>query len=434
MPWSKEKPHSMRLSVLKSCLSGSVEIPGSKSHTVRAVAIGSLASGKSIIRKPLIAADTLSAVNAYRALGAEIETNEREWIVRGFGGAPKEPHGLIDVGNSGTTLYIAAGSAALGEYTYQFTGDAQIARRPSGPLAEALVKLGAKAETRSPNGVGPLTVTGPIKGGSVRLDCSKTSQYLSSLLMNCPLATGTTLIEAENLVEQPYVEMTLRWTREQGIEVENDDFQKFTVPGGQQYQPFDRAIPADWSSATFFLCAAAVTGSTISLNGLDIDDTQGDKAIADILLKMGADIDIRPESLTITGGNLTGGVFDLKDTPDALPALAVTACFAKGETRLVNVAQARLKETDRIAVMCKELKKMGADIEELPDGLVIYGSKLYAADVCGHDDHRVIMALTIAAMGIDGESTISPADALDVTFPTFVDLMNSLGADIITHE
>lgn len=424
----------MRLSILKSRLSGSVEIPGSKSHTVRAVAIGSLASGKSIIRKPLVATDTLSSVNAYRALGADIEINEGEWMVRGFGGVPGEPKGPIDVGNSGTTLYIAAGSAALGEHTYQFTGDAQIARRPSGPLAEALAKLGAKAETASPNGIGPVTVTGPIKGGSLRLDCSKTSQYLSSLLINCPLASGTTLIEAEDLVEQPYVQMTLRWIREQGIQVDNENFHKFIVPGGQRYQPFDRAVPADWSSATFFLCAAAITGSTITLLGLDGNDTQGDKAVAGVLAEMGADVDLGPDRVTITGGNLVSGVFDLKDTPDALPALAVTACFAKGETRLVNVAQARLKETDRIAVMCKELKKMGADIEELPDGLVIYGSDLHAADVFGHDDHRVIMALTIAAMGIDGESTVSPADALDVTFPTFIELMNSLGADIIAHE
>jgi len=420
----------MRLSVRKSSLSGSAAIPGSKSHTVRAVAIGSLGAGESIVREPLVAADTLSAVSAYRDLGAEIETLEGCWRVKGFGGKPRAADTTIDVGNSGTTFYIAAGSAGLGEHEYILTGDSQIRRRPSGPLVEALSALGAQARTQGANGVGRITIRGPIEGGRVVLDCSKTSQYLSSLLINCPLADGDSVIVARNLVEKPFVEMTLRWIAEQGVRVECEGLERFKVPGGQRYRTFDRRIPADWSSAAFFMCAAAITGATIDLLGLDMSDTQGDKAVADMLGRMGARVESRRDGIQVIGGRLSGGEFDLKDTPDALPALAVTACFAEGESRIVNVAQARLKETDRISVMCAELTKMGASIEELPDGLVIRGGGMHAAEVCGHDDHRVIMALALAGLAVEGETIVGPADALDVTFPNFVELMNGIGANI----
>ncbi len=419
----------MRLIVNKSRLSGSVEIPGSKSHTIRAVAIASLAEGMSVVRGPLAASDTLAAVEAYRLLGAEIN-RPREWVINGTSGRPRVPNDVINVGNSGTTLYIALGSAALVDGVSIFTGDEQIRRRPAGPLIEALNALGARVESTRGNGMAPLIIRGPMRGGEVAIDGSKTSQYLTSLLINCPLARGDTIIEVTNLIEKPYVEMTLAWLAQQGIRVDNDEFRRFTIPGGQRYRAFEKAIPADWSSATFFMCAAAITGSEITLPGLDLDDTQGDKAVADMLSEMGAAVARTDDGLRIKGGPLKGAEFDLADTPDALPALAVTACFAEGETRLVNVAQARLKETDRICVMREELTKMGADIEELPDGLVIRGGRLHGATVHGHYDHRVIMALAVAGLALDGETTIYTAEALSVTFPTFVELMRSAGAQI----
>lgn len=431
----------MVIRVSKSQLAGSVEIPGSKSHTIRAVAIASLAEGVSVIRRPLTASDTSSAVNAYSLLGAHIETGT-DWVVGGVGGRPQAPGVVIDVGNSGTTLYIALGSAALADGRIVFDGDGQIRRRPAGPLIDALNGLGAGVESLQGNGAAPISVRGPMYGGDITLDGSKTSQYLTSLLINCPLALGDTSIEVSNLVEKPYVEMTLAWLAGQGIELENEGFRRFRIPGRQSYRAFDKAIPADFSSATFFLCAAAVTGSDLTLLGLDMNDTQGDKAVVEMLRQMGAKIEpaqagssqasngAARAGLRISGGSLKGGTFDLGNTPDALPALAVAACFAEGETRLVNVAQARLKETDRISVMCRELSKMGADIEELPDGLVIRGRKLRAAAVHGHHDHRVIMALAVAGLAVPGETTIDSAQALDVTFPTFVELMKSVGAHI----
>lgn len=419
----------MKLVINKSRLSGSVEIPGSKSHTIRAEIIASLAEGVSRVRKPLVAQDTLSGLDACRLLGANI-IDEDDWTITGVAAKPKIPDNIIDVGNSGTTLYIALGTACLVDGISVFTGDDQIRRRPAGPIIDALNALGAKVESTRGNGMAPIIVRGPMRGGSVKLDGSKTSQYLTSLLINCPLAGGDTYIEVENLVERPYVEMTLRWLEEQGVIIENDRFERFRIPGNQSYKPFDKAIPADFSSATFFLCAAAITGSELTLLGLDMNDTQGDKAIVDMLRQMGANVEQTGSGIRIKADGLRGAELDLGNTPDALPALAVTACFAEGETRLVNVPQARLKETDRIAVMCKELSKMGADIEELPDGLIIRGSKLHAAEVDGHSDHRVIMALAIAGLCLEDETTIFTAEALSVTFPTFVDLMKNAGADM----
>jgi len=419
----------MKLVVNKSRLSGVVEIPGSKSHTIRAVAVASLAEGYSTIRKPLAASDTLAAVNAYGLLGAQIARPDG-WTVCGTGGRPSMPENVIDVGNSGTTLYIALGSAALVDGVSVFTGDDQIRRRPAQPLIEALNSLGAVAESTRGNGMAPIIVRGPMRGGEITLDGSKTSQYLTSLLINCPLAHGDTVIEVENLIEKPYVEMTLAWLAQQGIRVDNDGFRRFAIAGGQQYAVFDRAIPADWSSATFFMCAAAITEGEITLPGLDVNDTQGDRGVAAMLAEMGAEVTPTEDGLKIRGRSLRGAEFDLADTPDALPALAVTACFADGETRLANVSQARLKETDRISVMHEELAKMGADIEELPDGLIIRRRRLRAADVHGHYDHRVIMALAVAGLALEGETTVYTAEALSVTFPTFVELMQSAGATV----
>jgi len=423
----------VKLVVNKSNLSGSVRIPGSKSHTIRAVAIASLADGTSHVREPLVASDTLSAFDAYRLLGAQAVKTD-EWVIRGVGGRPVVPDNVIDVGNSGTTLYIALASAALVNGITVLTGDEQIRRRPARPLIDALNALGAKVESTRGNGMAPIIVRGPVRGGEIKLDCSQTSQYLTSLLLNCPLASGDTVIEVESLVEQPYIEMTLRWLEEQKIVLENDDFRRFRIRGGQGYTAFDKPIPADWSSATFFMCAAAITGADVTLLGLDTNDTQGDKAVAGMLAEMGCKVESVEGGVRIIGGVLKGAEFDLGDTPDALPAMAVTACFAEGETRLVNVPQARLKETDRIAVMCEELSKMGADIEELPDGLIIRGSRLTPAFVHGHADHRVIMALAVAGLALDGETTISTAEALNVTFPNFVELMTSAGADMTGEQ
>lgn len=426
----------MILAVDKSELSGEVRIPASKSHTIRAVAIGSLAYGTTRITNPLVAADTLTAAEIYRKFGASIALGD-EWIIEGMGGKPSVPDDILDVGNSGTTLYIAMGTAALLDGYSVFTGDEQIRSRPAGPLLDAIGNLDARGFSTRSNDQPPLVIRGPMRGGRTFLDGGKTSQYLTSLLINCPVAREDSEILTTNAVEKPYIEMTMGWLDELGIRFERDGFERFRVPGRQSYRAFEKSIPGDFSSAAFFLCAAAVTGSELTLLGLDINDSQGDKAIVDMLRAMGARIDQLPDGLAVTGGGsdkLTAGEFDLGDTPDLLPPMAVTACFADGVTRLVNVRQARLKETDRIRVLSEELSKMGGKVEELPDGLAITGAPLHAARVNGCGDHRVVMALAIAGLACDGRTEVDSAEAVNVTFPNFVDLMQSAGAEMQAEE
>jgi 3-phosphoshikimate 1-carboxyvinyltransferase len=425
----------MQLVCEQSRLHGVVDIPGSKSHTIRAVAIASLAAGRSRIEAPLISADAEAAVRAYRALGATIETHDDHWFVDGFDGKPHAPAQIIDVMNSGTTLRLAVGSAALlqqGQAT--FTGDDQIQRRPIGPLAQSLRDMGATVQSTRGNDCAPVIVSGPLRGGKTSIE-AMTSQYVSSLLINCPLAASDCDIDVPLLHEKPYVHLTLWWLERAGIELTRDELRRFHVPGGQRYKPFDLRVPGDFSSATFFLCAGALSDNDVRLRGLDMDDPQGDKAVIDYLRQMGARIDIDDDTIRVrppADGALRGCELDLNATPDALPMMAVTACFAEGRTVLGNVPQARLKETDRIAVMAAELSKMGATIAERPDGLVIERSDLKPAEVLGHHDHRVVMSLAVAGSMIESGTRISTAEAMNVTFPTFVDCMNGLGAGLAT--
>jgi 3-phosphoshikimate 1-carboxyvinyltransferase len=298
-----------------------------------------------------------------------------------------------------------------------------------GPLVEALSALGAKAFSTKGDGTLPVVVTGPMKGGTVTVS-GITSQYVTSLLIATPIAPNSTEILVDDLRERPYVGMTLWWLDRQGIVYERQDWERFWVKGGQNYRADEVAVPGDFSSATFFLAAGAIGAGTITLQGLDMNDTQGDKAVVGMLEAMGAEIEVGEEGLTVGPGDLVGMELDLNDTPDALPALAVVGCFARGKTVLRNVPQARIKETDRIAAMASELKKLGARVEELPDGIIIYESDLAGTRVEGWSDHRIVMALAVAGLRASGATTVTTAEAIDVTFPTFVELMRGLGAQM----
>lgn len=419
---------AMIFEVSPSSLSGSVSIPASKSHTIRALFLASLAQGRSEILRPLRSRDTLAAADACRAFGAVIEDiGDGGWAVEGFAGRPKAPGRTIDVLNSGTTMRIAMSTAALAAGETVLTGDEQIQSRPVRPLEEALNQLGARVVTAA--GTPPVTVCGPIKGGRAGIR-AVSSQYLTSLLINCPFAAADSIIDVIELNEAPYITMTLNWLDRLGLKYENDDMKTFRVPGGQSCGHFTARVPADFSSATFFLAAAAVTGAELVLEGLDMNDTQGDKAVVGMLERMGAVVEARDGSIKIKGDTLIGCEFDMNATPDALPAMAVAGCFAAGTTKLLNVPQARIKETDRIAVMAAELSKLGAKVDELPDGLVIEGGGLKGREVNGHHDHRVVMALAVAGLAAEGKTTITTAEAADVTFPDFARLLASIGGKI----
>lgn len=425
----------MHIQIKPSSLSGSVRIPGSKSHTIRAVAIASLANGNSVIEQPLDSLDTQAAVNTYRALGAVIDTTGEHWQIEGTAGRLQGSTEVIDVGNSGTALRMAMGSAALlpGGTKVTFTGDEQIRRRPHGPLLQSLNDLGARTRSLAGEGRAPLEISGHLIGGKTTIE-GTSSQYLSSLLLACPLAKDNSEIRVNNLNEWPYVQITLNWLNSQGIKYQQEEWNLFHIEGGQTYGSFSRAIPADFSSATFFLVAAAITDSKLTLEGLEMSDAQGDKAVVDYLELMGAGVERENNKITITGGELEGVDIDMNTMPDALPAMAVAGAVAKGKTRLYNVAHARIKETDRIAGMAKELTKMGIGCEELPDGLVIQGGALKGAKLCGYGDHRIVMALAVAGLAAKGTSSVDTAETAAVTFPNFVELMTNVGADIKTRK
>jgi 3-phosphoshikimate 1-carboxyvinyltransferase len=357
---------------------------------------------------------------------------------------------LLDVGNSGTTLFLALAAASLGKRPVTFTGDEQIARRGAGPLLEALAALGVRVRAGA-GGCVPITVEGPWRGGRVSLPCP-TSQYLSALLLSAPLtpASALTEIEVPLLNEKPYIELTLSYLKAQGVPYEGAaDFSFFRIPGGGTYKPLNGPVPGDFSSAAFPAAAAAITGGPVEILGLTPEDPQGDKAFFDMLSQMGCRVAWTGGSgewrLSVSRtGPLRGGEFDLNATPDLLPVMAVCAAYAQGDTSLVNAAHARIKETDRIAVMAAELGTLGVSCEELPDGLRIHGTGGAEVPVRpvpapaspgsipgqrrvqGRGDHRIVMALAAAALGSAGPLEITDAESAAVTYPGFLELLGAV--------
>ena len=412
---------------MASRLQGEIFVPASKSHTIRAVAMAAMAHGTSVLSNPLISDDARSAIAAAREMGASVEMGN-EWIIRGVGGIPGKNCRHIDTGNSGTSLRIFTALCALGGHPISFDGDHSIRQRPMMPLLSALENLGVHV-IESTGGKCPFTISGPMVGGKTRVN-GISSQFLTALLIACPLAPGDTEITVDSLNERPYVEITLDWLRKMNIRFEQQGLDWFRIFGGQQYTAFERSIPADFSSATFPLCAAAITGSEVLIAGLDFNDHQGDKAVFTYFEKMGIRMKYTPEGVLVSGGPMHGIDIDMNATPDALPAMAVAACFASGTTRLLNVPQARLKECDRIAASVQELRKMGALVEELEDGLIIYRSQLTGCEVHGYEDHRMVMALAIAGMAARGITTVDTAESASVTYPSFLRDMQALGGNL----
>ena len=426
-----------------STVEGSIIVPASKSQTIRALLLATFATGTSHIINPLHSKDTFSCLQACRTMGAAITEMKDQWDVTGIiqsdTSQKEDTPIIIDTGNSGTTLYLGAGLAASLGRPVILTGDEQLRNRPIAPLAQSLEDLGAHVSFDIPEELGlaparragcpPLMIQGPLIGGETTIECP-TSQYLSSLLLAAPFAQADTKIIVPLLNERPYVEMTLAWLKEQGIPYAITPDDTFTVSGNHHYSPYSKVISGDFSSASFFLCAAAITGSTLTLTGLDPHDTQGDKDIISCLEKMGCYASWDGDAVTISGprDGLQGELaLDLNPIPDTLPILAATSCFAVGMVRLEHVPQARIKETDRIAVMCSELTKLGADIEEMEDGLIIHGTgNLSGGTVLGHGDHRVIMACAVAALACDNPVTIEGTDAVDITCPGFFSMLQSV--------
>lgn len=408
-----------------------MRIPSSKSHTIRALLAAAWAEGPSRIENALDSADARSCIAAIEVLGAEVDILEEESGGLTLSVAPIPLSGnattarggaaadlAIYVGNSGTTLYLLAAMVATLPRRICFDGDASIRSRSAGPLLEALRDLGTVVEGGP---TAPFCVRGPIRGGRRVALASPTSQYLSALLLATPLATSPAVtIDLLLLNERPYVDMTCSWLDRLGVEYEREGYDRFIVNAGLiRYPALSSSLPGDYSSASFWFCAAAITGIPITVEGLEPDDTQGDREVLSILRSLGCSVAWKDRNVTVSGGLRSGGVFDLNAIPDALPVLAATAAFAPSPVELVNVPQAREKETDRIAVMAEELGKLGVSTEEKPDGLVVYPSRPDGGEVSSHGDHRVAMACAIAALGATEPVLIRDADAASVTYTRF---------------
>lgn len=419
--------------IKKSRLHGKIAIPPSKSQTMRAILFGALGKGKTIIHNYLSSPDTDKMLTACRYLGAKIDHAHQRIEIEGVNGNIPFVQDIIDAGNSGIILRFLTAIGSLAKLPVVITGDDSIKyKRPMSDLLSGLRQLGAKTFSMRGDDFAPLIIQGPINSGKTTL-CGADSQPVSALLIAAAFNLGPTEIIVENPGEKPWVGVTLDWFDKLGIAYENQDFRSYKILGGSSYSGFEYEIPGDLSSAAFPIAAALVTKSEITLSNIDLDDPQGDKELIFLFQKMGANIEIDREKkeLHIKKTNTLRGVqVDINDFIDSLPALAVTACFAEGETLIQNAAVARQKECDRLACMAQELKKMGADVQEKPDGLIIKNSKLNSAKLETYNDHRMVMALSAAALACEGETLISPVGSVKKTFPKFCEAFRQLGGEI----
>ncbi|OUJ18721.1 5-enolpyruvylshikimate-3-phosphate synthase [Methanonatronarchaeum thermophilum] len=408
--------------------------PPSKSYTHRAITIAALARGKSIIKNPLLSEDTLATVSGCEAFGAKIEFQEDRLVVDGFNGSPKIPEDVIDLKNSGTSLRFISGVSTHLEKGYSvLTGDSSLRSRPNKPLIDAYNKLGARIKSSKLDGTAPLIINGKLTGGYVDIRGDISSQFISSILINVPLAKKDSEIDATTKIRsKPYIDITLEVMKKAGIDVEKEK-RNYKVQGDEQYQPLDMTIPGDFSSAANILAIGAITDKKIEINGLPPSE-QGDEKILELLEKFGAKVTRKNDKITVKPKPLKGIEIDASNIPDLLPILSVIATQAEGKTRIHNVEHARYKESDRIKAMASELKKMGADIKEHKDGLTIKQSKLKGNKLKGYDDHRIVMALSIAAIKAEGKTQIDTAESIKISYPNFFKQLKKTGLTIKKHK
>lgn len=419
----------MNITIRKSGVSGKVIAPPSKSYTHRAFIIASLATGTSTISHILESEDTLVTLNALKQLGVAIEKKGSEVKIKGVSGRYhlQKNKVTIDVKNSGTSLRLLAGVASLTDGEVTLTGTERLRARPITELVEALKKLGIEIQC-IPEGI---TVKGGIlNGGNVRINAKESSQYVSALLIVSPYARHPLTLEVTDLSSSPYIAITTDLMKQFGTSLEAKG-NIFTVFQKEKYHAKKYAVEGDYSSASYFFAAAAMTHSEITVRGLHKNSLQGDRYFLDILKKMGCKITWKNGRVTVKGEGLAGIEVDLSQYPDIVPALAVAATQASGKTVIKKIGHLRLKESDRIAALETELTKMGARIEATADSLCIYRSQLKGAVIATHNDHRIAMSLAVAALVASGETIIKNAEVVEKSYPTFWNDFKKIGAHIV---
>jgi len=414
-------------------LHGTVKAPPSKSYTHRAIILAGLSHGTTKILEPLLSEDPLATIAAMRAAGASIDVYDDHLLVHGNAGEIEGPE-LVDVKNSGTTIRIMSSVFSLQPKKVTLTGDESRQQRPLGPLLEALEGVGVK--TTSKNGKPPITVQGPMQGGVIKIRGDVSSQYISGLLIACPLRRHDTTIEiTTDLKSRPYIDVTLDALADFGVRADaSEDYQDFYVPGNQFYSRGEYIIEGDYSGAAFMLGASALAGKEVTVRNLPQQSKQGDRYFLEILKMMDANVRVRGDEVSVLGGRSLRGIdVDLSQTPDLLPITAVMCALARGKSRIHNVEHARIKECDRISAMAQGLKRMGANVEERQDGLVIEGAdELQGARIESFADHRIVMAFAAAALRAKGETTINKAESVAVSYPKFIEDFKMLGAGLST--
>lgn len=428
----------MKLIVKKTLsLQGNIRPPSSKSQSIRAMLLALLAQGESTLLNVLDSEDTHAMLRVSQALGAAIQTHANTLTITNKGLPLTISATHINSGNSGITTTFSLPLLGLRENhttPILFNCGDQMRARPLKPLLDALGDLGMNIQYLEQPDRLPIAVTGQLQGGEVVID-GMNSQYLSALLMSLPCAANDSVITVQHLHERPYINMTLDFLNQQHIHYthqRNGHYDTFHIRGNQRYTPLQMRMTGDYSAAAALMAAAVLLPGTVTLQGLDQDNTQGDKRLISILQQMGADIEVTPDQIRINGHQpLTGITIDANDIPDLVPTLAIVATQAAGKTEICNVKQARIKETDRIHSMTEGLKQMGATIIEHPDGMTVYQSHLHGNEVKGYEDHRTVMALTVAGMIAQGSTTITNGEAINKTYPQFIEDLQQLGADII---
>ncbi|RUM36164.1 MAG: 3-phosphoshikimate 1-carboxyvinyltransferase [Desulfobulbus sp.] len=403
-----------------------VTVPGSKSLTQRALIAAALANGQSTLAGPLASEDTARTMDALRLMGIDVDDSDPgKWKVQGKGGIIAEPEKDIYLGNNGTATRFLTSVAALGQGRFAVTGDERMASRPIGPLMHALRGWGVDIQSQAGTDCPPLIIKASgLSGGKTVLTEGKSSQYLSSLLLVAPYARQMAELEVQGeVLSLPYVKMTLSVMADFGIQAEvSPAFDFFRIPQGS-YSAIDYTIEGDASGASYFWAAAAVTGGSVTVANVPVPSLQGDADLVPLLARMGCDVSLKNGGITVQGPELLHGIeVDMANMPDVVPTLAVVAAFAEGTTVISNIAHLRIKECDRLSAMVTELSKMGADVTEEDDRMIIHGraggSNLHGAEIKTYEDHRIAMCFGVAGLRVAGVQ-IKDENCVVKSFPDF---------------
>ncbi|MGH1568532.1 MAG: 3-phosphoshikimate 1-carboxyvinyltransferase [Nitrosopumilus sp.] len=422
----------MKCKVKKSKISGEIICPPNKSYTHRAIFIASLAGKNSTVENVLFSADTKATIEACKKFGADIEIENSSIVVKNpIKIGTKVPE--INTENSGTTMRIASGIASLFSEEIALTGDSSLQKRPMQPLLDALTSIGAQCS--STDGKPPIKIKGKVTGGEVKIPGNFSSQFISALLISAPLTErGINLTIEGNLVSKPYLDATISTMRKFGVTVQTlIPYKRYNITP-QIYKECTFAVPIDFSSLALLLSANVLNGENITIKGNMGNLPQGDEVFIDFLEQLGVQITMDDEQIQIKiPEKLNGGKFDLSNSPDLLPPLAILALKSSNPIEIFNVKHARLKETDRIAIVSRELAKLGINIQEKEDGLILEASEnISGADLNSEEDHRLFMAFCIAGMYV-GNCTVTDPESVKISYPNFVKEMNRMGADITTE-